>query len=163
MDCDSDGDGLEDPCDPCPNDPDNDIDLDGVCGDVDNCPDVSNLAQVDTDNDGLGDACDCAPADPQAGLPPEIKGLVAEALPSGTRYLWQAAPFADTYDILRDDRFDPPSGICRTGADPDPTDLEFIELETPPLGTYWWFLVRGVDEVCGPGPWSRGFFVGSCP
>ncbi|MCB9286087.1 MAG: T9SS type A sorting domain-containing protein [Lewinellaceae bacterium] len=43
---------------PCLNDPDNDIDEDGVCGDIDNCPDVFNLDQADFDRDGLGDACD---------------------------------------------------------------------------------------------------------
>jgi len=33
-------DGLGDACDICPNDPDNDADGDGICGDVDNCPDT---------------------------------------------------------------------------------------------------------------------------
>lgn len=32
-----DGDGLGDVCDPCPLDPDNDADEDGICGDVDDC------------------------------------------------------------------------------------------------------------------------------
>jgi len=35
-------------------------DGDGVCGDVDNCPLVSNPDQADADGDGLGDACDAA-------------------------------------------------------------------------------------------------------
>jgi cysteine-rich repeat protein/YD repeat-containing protein len=36
---DGDGDGVGDLCDTvCPNDPDDDLDEDGVCGDVDNCP-----------------------------------------------------------------------------------------------------------------------------
>ncbi|MFT5432555.1 MAG: hypothetical protein ACI9OJ_003254, partial [Myxococcota bacterium] len=42
----------------CPNDPDDDIDADGVCGDVDNCPKVANTDQADGDGDGAGDACD---------------------------------------------------------------------------------------------------------
>jgi carbonic anhydrase/acetyltransferase-like protein (isoleucine patch superfamily) len=41
----------------CPNDPDNDIDGDGVCGDVDNCPTVRNSDQIDKNNDGFGDVC----------------------------------------------------------------------------------------------------------
>jgi len=45
----------------CPNDPDNDIDNDGVCGDVDNCPQDSNDDQADRDEDGVGDACDGCP------------------------------------------------------------------------------------------------------
>lgn len=35
---DRDGDGLIDACDGCPDDPGNDADADGVCGDVDACP-----------------------------------------------------------------------------------------------------------------------------
>ena len=56
---DADSDGIGDRCDPCLNDADNDIDLDGICGDVDNCPLRPNPAQADTDSDGVGDACCC--------------------------------------------------------------------------------------------------------
>jgi len=34
------------------------VDEDGVCGDVDLCPDVYDPDQVDTDGDGIGDLCD---------------------------------------------------------------------------------------------------------
>ncbi len=44
--------------DACPNDPDNDADGDGVCGDVDNCPNGYNTDQADSDNDNIGDICD---------------------------------------------------------------------------------------------------------
>ncbi len=59
---DSDSDLIPDDCDTCPFDADNDIDNDGVCGDVDNCADVSNPNQVDFDNDGIGDDCDGTPS-----------------------------------------------------------------------------------------------------
>ncbi len=54
----TDGDALGDVCDACPADPANDSDGDGVCGDVDDCPDVYNPNQMDTDGDGQGDECD---------------------------------------------------------------------------------------------------------
>ncbi|MCH9032014.1 MAG: thrombospondin type 3 repeat-containing protein, partial [candidate division Zixibacteria bacterium] len=38
-----------------------DIDGDGVCGDLDNCPDIPNPAQADQDGDGIGTACDNCP------------------------------------------------------------------------------------------------------
>ena len=58
------GDGLGDACDPCPNDPTNDADQDGVCGRVDNCPDTPNADQADADHDDLGDVCDNCPYTP---------------------------------------------------------------------------------------------------
>jgi hypothetical protein len=41
-----------------------DIDGDGVCGNVDNCPTISNPSQANADGDSLGDACDACPLDP---------------------------------------------------------------------------------------------------
>jgi hypothetical protein len=41
--------------------PDHDNDLDGICSNVDNCPNVYNPDQRDTDGDGIGDACDNCP------------------------------------------------------------------------------------------------------
>ena len=36
----------------------NDIDFDGVCNNLDNCPDLYNPQQEDFNNDNIGDACD---------------------------------------------------------------------------------------------------------
>ncbi|GMG87947.1 extracellular catalytic domain type 1 short-chain-length polyhydroxyalkanoate depolymerase [Biformimicrobium ophioploci] len=81
---DSDGDGVEDTLDNCPNDvnpgqadndsdgignacdstPDGepvDADGDGVTDSVDNCPNTANPGQEDSDADGIGDACDSTP------------------------------------------------------------------------------------------------------
>jgi len=82
---DGDLDEIGDVCDPCPFDPDNDIDGDGVCGDVDLCPldndnndddgdGIANLCDVclagddnvDTDQDGVADACDLCPGSPDS-------------------------------------------------------------------------------------------------
>lgn len=55
---DTDGDGIGNACDLCPNDPNNDADGDGDCGEVDNCPTVANANQANADSDAYGDACD---------------------------------------------------------------------------------------------------------
>jgi len=63
---DTDGDGIGDPSDNCPNlaslnEVDNDKDgLGNLC---DNCPDIANPEQVDSNNDGFGDACSIIPVD----------------------------------------------------------------------------------------------------
>jgi hypothetical protein len=55
---------LGNACDACPADPLNDQDVDGICGNLDNCPTVANPGQGNLDGDLLGDACDACPADP---------------------------------------------------------------------------------------------------
>jgi dienelactone hydrolase len=48
-----------------------DTDGDGVVDQADNCPNVSNPGQADADGDGIGDACDAAPTAP-ATAPPTV-------------------------------------------------------------------------------------------
>ena len=57
---DADQDGTGDACDACIG-----VDRDGVCDDIDNCPNVANLDQADSNGNGVGDACETAP--PAAG------------------------------------------------------------------------------------------------
>jgi hypothetical protein len=45
---DTDEDEIGDVCDDCSNDPDNDIDSDGICGDIDNCPFTANALDLGT-------------------------------------------------------------------------------------------------------------------
>ncbi len=55
----SDQDTMGDVCDACPLDAENDADNDEVCGDVDICPGGDDKA--DADSDGVPDACDVCP------------------------------------------------------------------------------------------------------
>ncbi len=58
---DSDGDGIQNIVDNCPNVANvsqADLDADGTGDACDNCPNVSNPAQEDVDHDGIGDVCD---------------------------------------------------------------------------------------------------------
>lgn len=86
---DTDGDGVIDTCDACPNDPaktaagvcgcgvpDVDTDGDGILDCRDNCPAVANADQADSDNDGVGDACEDAPA--PSPYPPPVNLLDPE-------------------------------------------------------------------------------------
>ena len=61
---DSDGDGVPDDVDNCPdasNSDQTDADGDGFGDACDNCPGTANVDQADADGDGLGDACDNCP------------------------------------------------------------------------------------------------------
>ncbi len=59
---DTNSDGLGDACD-CVSVPANDLDGDGICNASDNCPQEPNPGQEDTDGDDVGDACDACPND----------------------------------------------------------------------------------------------------
>lgn len=76
---DTDGDGVLDPVDLCPNTIagasvdangcapyQKDTDSDGIMDDVDNCVTTANADQADADGDGVGDVCDNAPNTPNA-------------------------------------------------------------------------------------------------
>lgn len=76
---DTDGDGVLDPFDLCPNTAagsvvdangcasyQKDTDGDGVTDDIDNCVTTANADQKDTDGDGVGDLCDNLPNTPNA-------------------------------------------------------------------------------------------------
>ena len=73
---DKDGDAVVDPCDTCPNDAFNDIDEDGLCGNVDNAQFVANPNQADADSDTIGDAADNCVSDPN----PDQRDLDADGL-----------------------------------------------------------------------------------
>jgi hypothetical protein len=77
---DSDGDGISNSDDNCPedaNDDQADSDQDAVGDACDNCPDDYNPDQNDTDNDGIGNVCD-------AGPPVSSSSSTSSAAPSST-------------------------------------------------------------------------------
>lgn len=159
-----DRDAMGDACDACPCDALEDIDGDLICAPEDNCPYVHNPTQADIDADGLGDACDCRPQDPEAGTPPEVARLVADAVADQvTRFRWDTTPRADRYQIVRSSMPDPFVMECVTGRDADPVDTEFLESEIPLAGIAWLYRVRGVDAPCGGGPWIGGSTLPDCP
>ena len=73
---DKDLDGIGDSCDPVDNTASSDDDGDTVANDVDNCPDDYNPGQGDKDLDGIGDACD--PVDNTAAADSDEDGISDE-------------------------------------------------------------------------------------
>jgi hypothetical protein len=167
---DSDGDGAGDACDPFPTDPDDDgvdpgidncpsvpnplqrdSDGDGVGEWCDNCVGAANPGQQDDDGDGAGDACDCEPEDPGARVP-EVSGLVAGSPGNGgIRLSWPAQGGADVYSVTRGllSSLDLQSyGACLVNGVPGTT---FDDVESPPAGEGFTYLVEGQNYDCGMG------------
>ena len=124
---DEDSDGVGDVCDDCPGDPINDLDGDGLCGLEDNCPLITNPPQSDYDGDGDGDACD--EDDDNDGAPDgsdsdPINPLVCsdvDADQCDDCSLGNFSPFMDGPDADGD-------GICDLG-DPDDDGDEVLDGE----------------------------------
>lgn len=104
---DSDDDGIGDTEDVCPYDPNNDLDNDGVCGDVDNCPDFANSAQTDLDGDGVGSVCDNCPNvyNPDQGACEAIQ-VSMQVLPACGNFFNTKAKGVLPVAILGTDQFD---------------------------------------------------------
>jgi hypothetical protein len=181
---DSDGDGTNDPSDPCPLDSLNDQDGDGVCagnafnppkiGKNDNCPSVSNSDQLNTDGDALGNACDpdddndgfpdvsdCAPLAPSVHGPPGSVGATLR-LPVRGRLEWQRVPGsqANTYNVYRGTI--PSNGLRgsynHTCLEEDSPDQFTLDGSQPAASAAFYYLVSARNR-CGeslPGNRSNG-------
>lgn len=152
----------------CPEDPWSDADGDTICGDVDNCPDVFNLDQLDTDMDGAGDTCDCAIDDPAASVPgaPEINdgqdnqcpgepgyGVIDETSgDSGfhnpedkNEYSWTPQQGAIAYEVARapEPRFKTGCVLFET------SETVFVDTDPVPPGSVHYYLNRPVSPFIG--------------
>ena len=100
-----------------------DTDGDGVVDRIDNCPQDANLDQLDTDGDGIGDACDECPWDEVC--PPEVCALDADCaddefcdFASGTCH-----PIGSP-DDFDGDGIDDDDDNCPAVANPDQSDAD---------------------------------------
>ena len=109
-----------------------DSDGDGVPDSEDNCPDNANPGQEDSDADGLGDACDC----PCVGdvnddgwlSSDDITNLVSLLLPYADTYYWTEAEADSCGDLNGDDWL-------------SPDDVSYLVGELLPYSsTYYWRL-----------------------
>jgi hypothetical protein len=158
---DSDLDAIGDVCDTCPFDEFNDQDNDGLCADVDNCPNAFNPGdpQTDTDGDLAGDACDCRPMDPQiSAIPGAIEQLGLTKLPGSTRLAWSSAGPTELYDVARGLRSDLVTDAGVDGAVCVQANLAAIEWDdtdpNPLPGETFYYIVRG-QNVCGVGTYGQ--------
>ncbi len=141
-----------------------DVDGDGFTQLADVCPLVADPLQLDANGDGRGDACaldwdgdgdpdttDCKANSARAGRPAEVVGVTLTGRAT-TNLSWSANVTSDSYDILRGfvaDLTTGSYGTCQNSRDPNLADTSFTEIEIPPAGNSFFFLVRGRDAQCG--------------
>jgi hypothetical protein len=169
------GDAFGDICDPCPLDSMNDIDGDGRCANVDNCPYDWNPLQIDGDNDGvgdlcdicpatsnptqddndadyIGDACDCQPADFTDHSPLETTELMVSRSGTIATLTWLGQnDGADAFSITRgllSSLAAGAYGACRAEGVRGTT---FPDPDVPAPGTGYFYLVQGQNYDCGEG------------
>ena len=130
----------------CPFDENNDIDGDGVCGNVDNCPTVANQNQLDSDADGLGDACDSCPT----GAPAPV-GTSLRPGSSRDDWTWDSSLGAETWDVRRGE-VAPGAAFSynHTCIESASADRVSTDPSSPQPGAYFYYLVAGRNP-CGTG------------
>ncbi|HIF91862.1 MAG TPA: hypothetical protein EYQ60_01850, partial [Myxococcales bacterium] len=116
--------------------PDNDIDSDTISGEIDNCPAISNLDQLDADGDGQGNVCDAFPNDrDNDGVVDRLDECPEEQLDTITDNDGDGCDDCSDYDLdgivnARDMQPDDPSP--QTGTDRRASRLWLVSTEAPP-------------------------------
>ena len=104
-----------------------DYDSDGICEDVDNCPDIANADQSDVDGDGIGDVCDNCP-DACDNCPDDYNSNQLDADNDGIGDVCDFCPNDSTNDVDGD-------GICGlTDNCPDVANADQIDSDMDGIG-----------------------------
>lgn len=128
--------GQGGPCSPPPPPPPVDTDGDGVTDDADNCPQVANPYQADSNGDGAGDACAGTAADNQTlALLPDNGQVVNDALAAVDQGLDQGADLsAVRQDLLSRLRAD--NHVAGAGLDED-SDVVWADFINGEIHCFW--------------------------
>ena len=129
-----------------------------ICDGLDNnCNGLSDENFGDPDGDGWGNACDCAPNDGTAfALPGEVSHV---GCPSNSSVQWDPMALSSgsgtVYDVIRSPLVigtvpPGPSSVCLASGVPD---AMVSDLENPPRGVAFWYLIRARD-ACGAGTYG---------
>jgi hypothetical protein len=148
---DTDADGVANPLDACPFDPDNDVDGDLLCAGDD----------PDDDGDSVGDVADCAPQDPRAwNAPGEVSPCAQAGGPclsvtkqvDSTHFAWSAPAGGSVfwYDVVRANGPTAFPSAVQCVEHANAVDEQATETPSPGLGQLWCYLVRA-SNVCGAG------------
>ena len=129
------------------------------------CDNPFDISAGDADADGVTDACDCDPNDASVfWVPPEVSGLTVDL--SGTFAWSDLSLFAGaglSYDVVKGNVADLRAGVQTTEvcAAEDWSVASFLDTQTPPQNTIWFYVVRG-NHSCAAGSFAGDRVHAAC-